>query len=79
MLSRLMNKVNRLRDIVTTYRHIESCIHNDSIDVTRLLRLLNLDIKTNIELKRGGGVFLLIYQNGHSEPDYTIKLRSSHE
>ena len=77
MLSRLKDKVKRMRDLVNTYVYIENCISRDGVDISKLLRLLNIEVHTRIEISRSGSaVYLLVYQRGTEEPDYTIKLRS---
>jgi len=50
-------------------------VSKDKVDVARLLGLLNIEINTRIELVRTTtGSYLVIYQSGKSEPDYTIQL-----
>ena len=75
MLSRLKRRVKSFKDTVNTCLYIQSCVSKDKVDVARLLRLLNIEINTRIELVRTtAGSYLVIYQSGKSEPDYTIQL-----
>ena len=63
MLSRLKSKVKRMRHLVNTYVYIERCISRDGVDISRLLRLLNIEVHTRIEINRSGSaVYLLVYQ-----------------
>lgn len=82
MLSRLKRRVKGFKDIVNTCIYIQSCVSKDKVDVARLLGLLNVEISTRIELVRTTtGSYLLIFQSGKSDPDYTIQLtgRPHHE
>ena len=82
MLSRLKRRVKSFKDIVNTCLYIQGCVTKDKVDVARLLGLLNIEITTRIELARtAAGSFLLVFQSGGDEPDYTIKLtgRTHHE
>ena len=73
MVKAIFNKVTAT---VNLYRRINRLATAGEIDLSEVLALLNCAGCVKMTLKRkDDSVFLLVYQRGKSEPDYTIKVK----
>tara|TARA_Y100000022_G_C13156983_1_gene332133 strand:+ start:181 stop:402 length:222 start_codon:yes stop_codon:yes gene_type:complete len=61
---------------VNLYRRISELASSSEINLSEVLALLNCAGCVKMTLKReNDSVFLLVYQRGKPEPDYTIKVK----
>jgi hypothetical protein len=67
---------NKVTATVNLYRRISKLASADEIDITGIFALLNCEGCVKMTLKRDiDSAYLLVYQQGKSEPDYTIKVK----
>lgn len=69
-------KVNNIINFARRLHKVKDCYSNGRYDINALMGLFSLRFETKVVVvKEQEKLFLLVYQRGKEEPDYTINLR----